>query len=66
MTESISLVRFDGEHKEEGLFVCFWRDSPRSGPGPPLSQGFYIKHDDIPQTVGLLWTSDQLVSKTST
>jgi hypothetical protein len=33
-------------------------------PGPPLSRGFYITHNDAPQSVGLLWTSDQLVAET--
>jgi len=28
-----------------------------SGPGPPHSRGFYITHDDAPQSVKLLWTS---------
>jgi len=27
---------------------------------PPHSRGFYITHDDTPQSVGLLWSSDQL------
>jgi hypothetical protein len=50
------------------LFVCFWRDSPPppSGPGPPHSRGFYITHKDTPQSVGLLWTSDQPLADTST
>ena len=37
-----------------------------SGPGPPHSRGFQITHNDAPQSVGLLWTSDQLVAETST
>jgi len=45
--------------------VCFCRDSP-SGPGPPHSRGFYITYNDAPQSVGLLWTSDQPVAVTST
>ena len=28
--------------------------------------GFYITHDDAPQSVGLFWTSDQLVAETFT
>jgi hypothetical protein len=32
---------------------------------PPHLQGFVITHD-APQSVGLLWTSDQLVAETST
>jgi len=46
------------------LFV-FGPTAP-SGPGPPHSRGFYITHNDALQSVGLLWTSDQLVTETST
>ena len=35
------------------------------GPGSSHSRGFYITHDTS-QSVGLLWTSDQLVAETST
>jgi hypothetical protein len=35
-----------------------------SGPGSPNSRGFQITHNDVPQSVGLLWTSDQLVGET--
>ena len=38
---------------------------PPSGPGPPHSPGFWIIRNDVPQSVGLLWTSDQLVAETS-
>jgi len=48
------------------LFVCFLVRQPPSGPGPPHSRGFYITHSDAPQSVGLLWTSDQLVAETCT
>jgi hypothetical protein len=33
---------------------------------PSRSRGFVITHDDAPQSVGLLWTSDQLVAEIST
>jgi hypothetical protein len=33
---------------------------------PPRQPGFVITHYDAPQSVGLLWTSDQLVAETST
>jgi hypothetical protein len=46
------------------LFV--WGATALSGPGPPHSRGFYIKHNDAPQSVGLLRTSDKLVAETST
>ena len=36
------------------------------GPWPPHSWGFLIIHNDASQSVGLLWTSDQLVAETST
>ena len=32
----------------------------------PHSWGFWITHNDAPQSVGLLWTSGQLVAETST
>ena len=52
-------------------FLSFGREvgggrRPLSGPGPPHLQSFYIIHNDAPQSVGLLWTSDQLVAQTST
>ena len=36
-----------------------------SGPWPPHSRGFQITHDS-PHSIGLLWTSDQLVTETLT
>ena len=48
------------------FFLSFWRDCPPSGPWPPQSRGFQITHNNAPQSVGLLWTSDQLVAETST
>jgi hypothetical protein len=33
---------------------------------PPHSRGSEITHKDAPQSVGLLWTSDQPVAETST
>jgi hypothetical protein len=37
----------------------------RSGPGPTQSRGFWITHNDASQSVGILWTSDQLVAEIS-
>jgi hypothetical protein len=48
------------------IYVClcaFGATAP-SGPGPSHSRGFQIAHNDAPQSVGLLWTSDQLVAET--
>jgi hypothetical protein len=39
---------------------------PSAGYGLLVHEVFVIKHNDAPQSVGLLWTSDQLVAKTST
>jgi hypothetical protein len=47
--------------------VCFWCNGPPpNGPGPSHLRVFYIIPNDTPQSVGLLWTSDQLVALTST
>jgi len=47
--------------------VClFLARQPSSGPWPPHLRGFQIIHNDAPQSVGLLWTSDQLVAEIST
>ena len=47
--------------------IClFLARQPPSGPGPPHSRGFQITHNDAPQSVGLLWTCDQLIVETST
>jgi hypothetical protein len=37
-----------------------------NGPGPPHSRGFKITHNDASQSLRLLWTRDQLFTKTST
>jgi len=39
---------------------------PGSRLQPPQFRGFLITHNDIPQLVGLLWTSDQSVAEAST
>ena len=46
------------------FFFCFWRDNP------PVGQGLLIhevsrSHNDTLHSVGILWTSDQLVAETS-
>jgi len=44
------------------IIVCFWRDSPQWA----RASSFTRFLDHTPQTVGLLWTSDQLVAETYT
>jgi len=48
------------------LITIFFGTTTPIGPGPPHSWVFWIKHNDAPQSVGLLWTSDQLVAEAST
>ena len=47
------------------FFLPFGATAP-SGPRLPHSLGFQITHNHAPQSVGLLWTSDRPVAKTST
>ena len=51
-----------------GAFFFFFDFGPTapSGPEPTHSRGFSITHNKAPQSVRLLWTSDQLVAETST
>ena len=57
-------------HVRISLQFCFVRFGEKA---PPVGQGLLIDevsrshtHDDVPQSVGLTWTSDQLVEETST
>jgi len=47
------------------VYFFLWRCGP-TGPGPSHSWGFWMTLNDAPQSVGLLWKSDQLVAETST
>jgi len=46
------------------IMVVF--SQPGSGLYPPRVRGFLITRNDAPQSVGLLWTSDQSAAETST
>jgi hypothetical protein len=46
--------------------IIFSGSAAQRGLWPPRARGFVITHNDAPQSVGLLWTSDQLVAETST
>ena len=48
------------------IYIFFCGSATQRGSWPPHSWGFSITHNDAPQSVGLLWTSDQLVAETST
>jgi len=62
-TSIVTSTRIMGAKSALCLFLA---RQPPSGPGPPHSRGFYITHNDAPQSVGLLWTSDQPGAETST
>ena len=51
------------------IFSPSWHNSPLVGLGLLLIHegfcGFYITHGGASESVGLLWTSDQLVAETS-
>jgi hypothetical protein len=49
----IIIINISGSAAQHGLW-------------PPRSRGFLITYNDMPQLIGLLWTSDQLVTETST
>jgi hypothetical protein len=50
----------------ELLFSFLSGSAAQYGLWPPRPGGFLMTHDDAPQSVGLLWISDQLVAGTST
>ena len=62
--DEVLIRKFSFPHTDS-IFVFGAEAPPPRGPGPPHSRGFYITHNDAPQSVGLLWTSDQLVTETS-
>ena len=63
-TNAIARVACILAHKPDFLFD-FGAKAP-SVPWPPLCRGFTITHNDVPQSVGLLRTSDRSVAETST
>jgi hypothetical protein len=48
------------------FIIIFSGSAAQRGLWPHRPRGFVITHNDAPQSVGLLWTSDQLVAETST
>ena len=45
------------------VFLFVFSATASSGPEPPHSRGFQITQNKAPQSVGLLWNSDQLVAE---
>jgi hypothetical protein len=60
-----ALLVFSVAVKRVGLFVSRGA-AAQLVPWPPHSRGFLITHNNALQSIGLLWTSDQLVAETST
>jgi hypothetical protein len=48
------------------IIIIFSGSAAQRGLWPPRSRGFVITHNDMPQSVELLWTSDDFVAETST
>jgi hypothetical protein len=48
------------------LYVYFSGSAAQRGLRLPRTRGFLITHNDAPQSIGLLCTSDQFVVETST
>jgi hypothetical protein len=48
------------------LIIIYSGSAAQRGLWPPHSRGFLITHNDAQQSVGPLWTSDQLIAETST
>jgi hypothetical protein len=57
---------FEATHGKIIIIIIFSGPAAYRGPWPHRSRGFLITHNDAPQSVGLHWTSDQLVTETST
>ena len=47
------------------MLLFIWRNSPQWAMASSFLR-FLFTHNDAPQSVGLLWTSDQLDTETST
>ena len=64
VTTKLIFLYFFFYRRYNPLWVCIHR--PLAGFKPPRIRGFLITHNDAPQSVGIPWTSDQYVAKTST
>ena len=48
-----------------GYYPFSYGVAAQCGPWPPHREGVWITHNNVPQSVGLLWPSDQLVAETT-
>jgi hypothetical protein len=65
MSEAYRLLMYI-VYKLRVMLYVFLALQPSAGYGLLVSRSFLITHNDAPQSVGLLWTSDQIVAETST
>jgi hypothetical protein len=65
LVETVSLVVARLLAKRHIIYNIFSDSAAKRELCSPLSQGFLITHNDSPQSVGIFWTSDQLVAETS-
>ena len=63
--QSLYLLNYP-DHRNLGVFFYYHGATALSGPGSILIIEVSVSHLDTPQSVGLLWTSDQLFAQTST
>ena len=63
---SIGTFTCSGSSPYLKVVFVFCGAAAQRGPWPPHFWGFLITHNDASQSVGLLWTRDQLVAETST
>jgi hypothetical protein len=65
-TFSVCIVRDTNSVVKLLLFIIFSGSVAQRGLWPPRSRGCLIKHNAAPQSIELLWTSDQHVAEIST
>ena len=63
---AVSQMRKYIYHVPYVMFYSYFVFGGTAPSGPPHSRGSRITHNDTPQSVGLLWTCDQLFAETST
>jgi len=57
------VIKRDGQKSH---IIFSYSAAAQRGPWPPHSRGFYITHNDAPQSVEPIWMSNRLVAKSFT
>jgi hypothetical protein len=66
MSVHLHYVFLENQSLRVFIIIIFSVTTAQRGLWPPRFTRFLITHNDAPHSVGLLWTSDQLVAETST